>query len=366
MKNFYFPLRLCLITFIALNLHVFASNSERLNSADFLAKNYFPHLGAEQFEHVERALNSIDDYWDNRIVAPESLRSTFIKGTLGYDFPRVAFLDLPDYRSWSQQTGYFNGTGWMMEEDRNSVEMLMHELMRVNSPMVNFEVLFSGGAIVGESGRNPNGFFLNDSETYFISTDDIIIDLLIWVEVLNKLIFENPLIVYSGPDGALDFLLHYYYGGKINGKTVDFDLIERGYGKILKPAVKSKWFESLPNNLAGIAKGQCGTGVKKIAVTNASNIARAKDPVDLTLIIFAVGNTILFSDVEGMLVVDCDNRIWDFEGKRFHDINDEFTDPLDLKEFLGGFWPWSGDLPGGTAYKIKAHWEAKYFGVGSF
>jgi len=166
----------------------------------------------------------------------------------------------------------------------------------------------------------------------------------------------------SDGSGVNDFVTHYFTG---NG--LDFDLIARGYGDVLKEAVEPEAKEELTTKIGEIAEGLCGTGFIQHKITNASNQARIRTNPDLTSVIFSVGDTTLFSDVEGQLCVDCDNRVWHFRGTRFHDIDDDFTDPFGLDQITMGLFPGTGDIPFvSEPYDIVASWQDQFTTTGTF
>jgi hypothetical protein len=165
----------------------------------------------------------------------------------------------------------------------------------------------------------------------------------------------------GGPDGKSDFLHHYYHG---NG--ADFDLFQRGYGDRLKNAVDPIVIPSLEGKLGQISQGLCGSGIQRKTITRASRDAVTVDHPNLTRVIFSVGDTTIVSNADGKLCVDCNNKTWTFEGKRFHSVDDRFTDPLSIDQATFGLWPGTGDLPGSKPYDIKGNWEEDFKTNGSF
>ena len=99
----------------------------------------------------------------------------------------------------------------------------------------------------------------------------------------------------------------------------------------------------------------CGSGIKKKKITRASREAVTIERPDLTDVIFSVGDTTLVNNASGRMCVNCDKRVWVFVGRRYHSIDDRFTDPLGIDQITGGLWPGAGDLPKSKAYKIVAH-----------
>jgi RHS repeat-associated protein len=165
----------------------------------------------------------------------------------------------------------------------------------------------------------------------------------------------------GGSDGKSDFLDHYYHGNR-----ADFDLFQRGYGDRLKNAVDPVVIPSLEGKLGQISQGLCGSGIQKKTITRASRDAVTVEHPDLTSVIFSVGDTTIISNADGKLCVDCNNKTWTFEGKRFHSVDDRFTDPLNVDQATFGLWPGTGDLPGSKPYDIKGNWEENFKTSGSF
>jgi hypothetical protein len=172
---------------------------------------------------------------------------------------------------------------------------------------------------------------------------------------------EGNDIPNGGPDGKSDFLHHYYHG---NG--ADFDLFQRGYGDRLKNAVDPDVIPSLEGKLGQISQGLCGSGIQRKTITRASREAVTVENPDLTKVIFSVGDTTIVSNADGKLCVDCNKRTWTFDGKRFHSVDDRFTDPLNIDQATFFLWPGTGDLPGSKPYDIKGNWEEDFKTSGSF
>lgn len=166
-------------------------------------------------------------------------------------------------------------------------------------------------------------------------------------------------------NGRDDFVNHYY-----NGKGQPFDLIARGYERILEAKV-SKDADSIikPKLLEIIRKESLKTGNHykgfELNIERKAGVARVVSHPDFTAEIFSLGNSTLITNLDGKLTVGCkkylhEGRPYKFEGKRFQSIDDEFTDPWDLDESTGGWWPGSGDLPLAKKYKIIGTWERPY------
>jgi RHS repeat-associated protein len=172
---------------------------------------------------------------------------------------------------------------------------------------------------------------------------------------------EGNDIPNGGPDGKSDFLHHYYHG---NG--ADFDLFQRGYGDRLKKAVDPVVIPSLEGKLGQISQELCGSGIQRKTITRASREAVTVQHPDLTKVIFSVGDTTIVSNADGKLCVDCNKRTWTFDGKRFHSVDDRFTDPLNIDQATFGLWPGTGDLPSSKPYDIKGNWEEDFKTSGSF
>jgi RHS repeat-associated protein len=150
---------------------------------------------------------------------------------------------------------------------------------------------------------------------------------------------EGNDIPNGGPDGKSDFLHHYYHG---NG--ADFDLFQRGYGDRLKKAVDPVVIPSLEGKLGQISQGLCGSGIQRKTITRASREAVTVEHPDLTKVIFSFGDTTIVSNADEKLCVDCNKRTWTFDGKRFHSVDDRFTDPLNIDQATFGLWPGTGDF----------------------
>ena len=111
------------------------ASQHNLNSPDNLVADYLPWVPQYLTGTVSVALDFIDLYWNYTGQFPEQFRDIQEEGTLGYEYPRVAQLDLVDFNNWLDEMQLSFGYSNEIEIGRHSVSALLYEIQWAANPL---------------------------------------------------------------------------------------------------------------------------------------------------------------------------------------------------------------------------------------
>ena len=341
----------CLMFFCLLEVEASHPNENTGLDVNFLLQKYIPTTEPGRDDEIDLALEVIRDFWYSLEVDPHERFGGLSFNSFENDFPEIAYLSWEGCHIWVEIKGIEHSENY--EDVHESIDYLREALVLNNVIVLQRDSYDYDryGYVSGET----NVVFIADGE----GLEGALFLAILLGQAIDDLLRDNANLIPVGPDGALDFLVHYY-----NGKGTDFDMIKRGYRKRLEAGMEPIMRNLLIAELAKISKDHCDTIhvgddlMHLITLVRTPENATVKVSGEFNYIttIFALGKTRAWSSLDGSLTVHCRGNVWFFYGTRLYSVNDSFADPLDLKEKLGKWWPWSGEMEGGTPYAIKSAW----------